>query len=92
MRTDQRILLEKIMRDTSPMEVLWQMTEFIKKESQWAKSGTEVFGLRKIASSLDVCANKINTILGNLREYQPKHRVYSSQHYSPRHAKEIFKS
>jgi hypothetical protein len=92
MTSSDRILLEKIMRDSSPMQVLDEMASFIKKEAELSRTGKEEFGLRKIVALFKETSNKVLSTLENLTEYQPKHRVYSSPYYSPRHAKEIFKS
>ncbi len=92
MNYQQKTLLEKIMRDTSPMEVLETMGGLIKKESEFSRTGMEEFGLKKIAIVLNQTSDVVLKVIENLRDYQPKHRMYNNVHYSPRHAKEIFKS
>ena len=91
MLSQHQILLSKIIADSSPIEVLQVMAKYVNAKSFEAKSGIETHVLRGVVTILRQSVDRIVKVLENAREYHPQHRVYSDIHYSPRHAKEVFK-
>jgi hypothetical protein len=92
MQYQHKLILEKVVDTEGPMAIVEFLSQYFVLQSEKTKTGLERFCLLKISKILNKCAELVSKQVGNLREHTPKHRVHDSVHYSPKHAREVFKS